>query len=927
MSIRINSRTRIIAMLLAPVLMLGGITSCGKPQTSQALVAEARQYQQKGDTPAAIIQLKNALQKNPDDAEARFLLGSIYNETGDSKSAEKELRRALGLGMSRSRVLPELGKALLVQGQFQQLLDETQPLSGEKGSPEILSLRGNAYLSLGKNQEAKAAFEQALDGQADFPAALIGLARYALTERNVETATRLSDQAVEKNPKSVEAWLFKADLLRALGKIEPAMAAYDQTLKLQPKNVMARLNKAFLEIGLGKLDAAKADVDAAREVAPNSLLVFYTQALLDFRQGKHAEAWDSLQQILRAAPEHMPSILLAGAVQYALGSMPQAEHYLKIYLDKDPRNPYARKVLLSALLRAHKTDSAFEVLRPALKNSQQDFELLRLAGETHMQAKEFEKAAEYFEKAAALSPKDANVHTALGISKLAQGEDARAIDELEMASDLDSISSRPDLLLIITHLRKKEFDLALKAAKNFEKDQPSNPLSHNLKGVAYLGKKDYANARASFDKAAALQPTFFPAAANLAQLDLIEKKPERAKQRFEALLAKDKKNFKAMNALANLALAQGQNKEATTWLERASKENPDALEPALQLATHYLRMGEKQKALALTQQLQGSNPNAPEVLDVLAQAQYANGDKQAALATYNRLAALRPNSALAQLRIASMHGAMQNPQAAAEALKKALELQPDFLEAQMNLAALEARNGKFDSAVAIAQTIQKQRAKSPAGYLLEGDLLMAQKKPDLAAKLYEQAHALSKGGLALIKLHEALTNAGKGKEADARLVQWVKEHPGDNTTRLYLAGTFLAAKQTEAAIEQYQIMLRLNPNYVPALNNLAWILHEQNDPRALGYAEQANKLKPDNAAILDTLGWILVEQGDVSRGLPLLQKAVSLAPGAPVIRYHLAVGLVKSGDKVKARKELEHLLASVKSFSKIEEARALLKSL
>ena len=114
---------------------------------------------------------------------------------------------------------------------------------------------------------------------------------------------------------------------------------------------------------------------------------------------------------------------------------------------------------------------------------------------------------------------------------------------------------------------------------------------------------------------------------------------------------------------------------------------------------------------------------------------------------------------------------------------------------------------------------------------------------------------------------------------------------------------------------------------MPALNNLAWLLHQQNDSRALGYAEQANKLKPDNAALLDTLGWIRVEQGDVTRGLPLLQKAVNLAPGAPVIRYHLAVGLMKSGDKVKAKKELEQLLASGKSFSQIEEARALLKSL
>ena len=112
-----------------------------------------------------------------------------------------------------------------------------------------------------------------------------------------------------------------------------------------------------------------------------------------------------------------------------------------------------------------------------------------------------------------------------------------------------------------------------------------------------------------------------------------------------------------------------------------------------------------------------------------------------------------------------------------------------------------------------------------------------------------------------------------------------------------------------------------------ALNNLAWIYQQEKDPRALEYAEKANQLAPDNPATLDTLGWILIEQGNTSRGLPLLQKANSLAPDAPDIHYHLILGLVKAGDKAKARKELEQLLASGKSFANIEEARTLLKQL
>ena len=49
----------------------------------------------KGDASAAVIQLRNALQKAPDDAEARYLLGTALTERRDPAGAVKELRKAL----------------------------------------------------------------------------------------------------------------------------------------------------------------------------------------------------------------------------------------------------------------------------------------------------------------------------------------------------------------------------------------------------------------------------------------------------------------------------------------------------------------------------------------------------------------------------------------------------------------------------------------------------------------------------------------------------------------------------------------------------------------------------------------------------------------------------------------------------------------
>lgn len=917
-----------LLMLTVSAALIGGsLTGCNKTKDAASLISDAKNYQQKGDDKAAIIQFKNALQQNPDDREARYLLGTIYNKTGDFQSAEKELRKALSLGMSPAAVMPALGITLLSLGQFQQILDETDQLSEDKNSPEILTLRGNALLALGKAEKAKSMFEQAIAVKPGFSDALIGLGRYSLSKRDLEAAMRYSQQAVTQSPENADAWFFKADLLRIKNEVDAALAAYDQVLKLKPDSSLARLNKAFMEIGTGKFDFAKTDIDAARKAAPGGVMVFYAQALLDYAQGKHAAALESLQQILSKVPEHMPSLLLAGAVQFSLGSSIQAEQHLKHYLEKDPKNIYARKLFASALLKNERPQQAIDVLAPVLRDTQHDPQLLALAGEAYMQARDFPKATEYFEKASNISPSNALLHTALSMSKLGQGENARAVAELEMATRLDPKSAQAGVLLIMTHLRLKEFDKALSAAKTLEKEYPDNPLIQNLKGGIYMGKKDIPNARASFEKALSLQPTYFPAAMNLAQIDLQEKRPDAAKKRFEAILEKDKKNIQAMSALSNIALNQRHIKEATDWLERASQENPDALQPAMLLTAHYLRLGEKQKSLTLAKKLQGLHPSDPEVLELLGQAQLVNNDQAGALESYSRLAAMRPDSPLPSFQIASIQIANGNPSAASDALKKALAIQPDYQEALLAQIMLEAGKGDYEKALGISRRIQKQHPKSSLGYIAEGDVLMKQKNPALAAKAYEHAFDISKNQLLIVKLHTSLSQSGQIKEANSRLLQWLKDHPADVLTRMYLAGTYMADRQNKAAIGQYQTILKDNPTYVPALNNLAWLYQQQGDPVALEYAEKAHQLAAGEPTVLDTLGWILIEQGNTDRGLPLLQKAVSLAPTAPEIRYHLALGLIKTDDKSRARKELEQLLSTSKNFPNIDDARALLKQM
>jgi putative PEP-CTERM system TPR-repeat lipoprotein len=920
------TKLKLTAALVSGAFLMAGLSACGRTESTATLLAEAKQYQQKGDLKSALIQLKNAVEKSPEDGEARLQLAMLELDMGDAVSAEKELRKARSLGIGADRVLPLLGKADLQQGKIKEVLDDISVEQAAKSAP-LLTLRGDALLATGKADEAKQAYEQALALNANAGDALLGMARYAMTQRDREGADRYVNDAVAKDPKNPEVWMARGAMLRLAEKPDEALAAYDEVLKLKPDHRSAHIEKAYLNITRGRFPAAKAEIEAAEKTSPNNLLVTYTRALYEFSQGKYAAAQESLQKVLKAAPEHMPSVLLAGASELNLGSTQQAEAHLRHYLTNNPDNVYARKLLAQTLLKSSQPADAAAALAPALKESTQDPQLLALAGESYMQVRDFSKASSYLEKAAALAPKAAAVRTSLGLSRLAQGDQARGLSELEMATTLDPKSTQATVALVQTEMNLKHYDKALAAVQSLEKQQPDNPQVQNMKGAVYMVKGDLANARAGFEKALALQPAFMPAVINLARLDLQDKKPDAARQRFEKVLEKDKNNIEAMGALAELALVQKKPEEATAWYEKASNVNPDAVGPAVKLGMHYLRINQGPKALTLARKLQTTNPTNAEVLELLGQAQVVNKDAPGALETYSKLVNVLPKSARAHMRLAGAHLLNKNEAAAADDLKRAVELQPNYVPARVVQVDMALRGGRPDEALNIARELQKAEPKSAAGYAIEGDVLMAQKKPAQALPAYEKALSMSKAPEIFIKTVQAMGANGKSKEARVRAQQWLTEHPDDDRVALLMAESNLASKEYKPAINLLQGVLKRSPNNPLVLNNLAWAYQQEKDPRALETAEQAFKLAGDNPGVIDTLGWMLVEQGNTARALPLLQKATGLAPNSQEIRYHLAVALHKSGDKQGARKELDKVLAQNTPFPQIEEARALLKIL
>ena len=913
---------------LLSALMLGAclLTACGG-EDSTTLVTEARTKLAAGDYKAAMIQLKNAVAKDEKNAEARFELGKLYLAQLDLASAEKEFRRAREAGYSASVVNPMIARALLGQREYQRVLDELPaPADGSPDAATLQALRATAELGLGRKEEARKAMQHALATAPDNVEVHLALAQLALADGDPAKAMQALDQALRINPKHLDSLLLKGDLLRTSGKPVEAAAVYREVLKIDPRHSSTLLALAGIAISENKLDDARKEVDAALKITPNSLQARYTQALIDFREKKTESARDRLASVLKAAPNYVPALLLGGTIEYALGNLQTAEAYLNKVAKATPNNLYAIRLLAASQLRQGRPDDAANTLAPALKSANHDAGVLIVAGEIALAKKDFAQASAYFEQAAQRNPDSAAIRTELGISRLAQG-DSRAMADLQTAAGMEGAGSRADTVIILNQLEHKQFDAALASIAALEKKQGANPLGWNYRGAAYLGKQDPVRARDSFEQALKLDPKFFPAAANLAQLDLKDNQPAAARQRFEGILKADPRHLDAMLALADLGLRNHDEKTYVSWLEKAAAAHPQALQPRVALARYLLTKGNKSQALAVAREVVDAQPDNPAAHDLLGTTQLALGDTTNALVSFRKVVERLPGKAAPLIKLATAQIVAKDPDGARETLQNALRIQPDFLDAQLMLGGVEIQSAHFDEALKLAKQVQQQKPGSPAGFALEGDIAFARKDFPAALAAFERAQKLAPSGALLVRQLQVFNATQRPEAGEKRLADWLATHPQDASTRAVLAENLTKRKQYAAAVEQYLVLNKSNPGNLVVLNNLAWALSELNDKRALSFANQALKLKPDNPEVLDTYGWLQVRMGDVAKGLNILKNAQSKAPDDAAIQWHLAYALNANGDKARARQELKSLLDRRVGFMGDVEARALYQQL
>lgn len=922
------------ALVLSATLMFQG---CSDPSlTDSEYLEKGKEYFYEGNYKASILELKNALQQNQKNGEARWLLAHNYIVLGDGASAEKELGVAEGLGIVSPELTLNKARAMYMQRDFQRLIDEFEKSSDIGGvgvNSTLQTYIARAYLGLGKLDPAESAFNKAYKLQSENPDAVMGLARLAAMKGSEKEAKKWAAKAVELVPDNTEILLAKGDVESELREHADAEMSYQKIIELEGGKVLtfasikAQMGIIRTKLALKKNSEAKEHLDVLAKANPTHLFVMYFRGVIKHNEEDYSAALVDFQEIEKRYPGFSQNILMLGATHLALNSVQQAEIYLQRFLKLQPDFIPARIALASLKLKVYHPEKALELLGDTA-GREENTDILSLMSDAAVQMGEFGQGAVFLQKAVAKAPDENRLKIKLATSELLLGNSRNAISIIQESFTEEEKPFSASLVEIDAYLKLSDNPGALAKSNALIKRFPDDPRGYNLRGSIKLVMERFDEAVKDFQLSIDKDSKFAGAWVNMGVLAERNGDVESAKKHYKSAITADETSIRAALSLARIAEDEGKNDDRISWLERARSANPRAIEPRVLLARYYVVANRNSEVVRISNELEEISENHPETLKLRGAILAGQGQFDQSNQLYDKLAEAAP-TADNLLRLAKSEMRLEKYASARNNLDKVLKLNPNSISAQSMMASLEVRDLEYAAALKRGKRLQATAPDSASGYLIVGDVYSAQKRYADAVKAYDDAAKISPSGGIVGKKAWALHLSGNEKEAEKVLSEWLGDNPNDITRSLMVANIKENQGDTQGAERYYRNVLNLEQRNFVAQNQMALILDKSGKlDEALAFAENAYKNSDNQIAPTDTLGWLLVKSGSVNRGLQLLQKAAEMAPEERSIQYHYAYALNEVGDARKARKVLEKIFQQPDSeFEEKESAKKLLDSL
>ncbi len=900
--------------------------------TDFAYMQEVNIYLQQGENKSAVIILKNALQNNPEDSNARLALGKIYLIQGNLSGAEKEINEAHRLNPENQETSIILAETLLQSRKFKEL--KTLLSDTEGWSPEFIieayTIQAQASIYYGDIPHANKMITQATQLNPNKPVVLFTKALLQAQLSQPEQANHYLEQLFSKEPNHTQGLLLQGDLAMASQEYASAIQAFKKITDTQTEIGRANIKLARALIAMNKPEEAEQQLKKVLDILPQEPEANALQAKIEFSRKHYAKAAQHAEANLAYSGNNLESLYITAASYYANERYEAAYNQTKKVLQRIPNQVEALKLKAATALKLGLTEEATTTLSQINSEAfkQSDSELLVAAGLVSLQDKNLDLGKRLLKQASDLNSSDPRVNIGQASIAAKEGNTNAAITELLKAIDKSVDSQQAEILLILTYLQNKQPNLALKYAQQFTLNHPKNADGATLEGLSHVVLKDFKSAETAFNKGLSIEPGNPNASHNLAVLIAKQSDdPQKIRNIHEGVIKHHPYNPTSLTELAIINLQMGKYNNAAQQLEHAVKTNPDTLRPRLILSALYLRQNKPTQSLSISEQALKANPDNPDLLILTGSAKQMSGQRALAIADFKKASELAPENVTSHYKLGQLYEETNQLTLAENAIKKTLHLNPTHLGALLTQGRIALKSGDISRANRIADQLQQATPDNSFVLELQAQIAQANAQPDKAAELYREVLTKRETNLINIKLASALWQSKKETQALSTLTQWLKRYPEDILSISTLAGFYLIDKQFDNAITAFTRVIKLSPNNAEAHNNLAWLLLQgDNTDAAHTHAQKANDLQPNDPQIMDTFGIALLKKGDAHKAELLLTDAAALLPQDLNIQFHLAQAHSENGKPLKAEETLTKILnqQTTTTFPDREKAQQLL---
>jgi len=714
-----------------------------------------------------------------------------------------------------------------------------------------------------------------------------------------------------------------------------ALLELRNAIKADPGNVdhVVRLAELYLEIGAAR-EAAELLSPWFDERTDKVALPLAEAYLL---QGKHLSARETLDQFQPDTPEQQTrlSLLRAEALRIS-GDSTEALSLFRNLMANHPSDVTAAVGTLRSQLDLEQSAQAVRTANDWMEQNRPDARIRYWKGMAQYQENNLEDAAQTLTDAAGELPASdlflpirRDILTLLSRVLTEQGKAVEAQVYNKILAENRNNTAMEQGEAAIAALQEGNIDEAKRILGDMLELDPDNRAAALMLGALTTGtgNPEEGSRLLADNLDPETTPTPFLRAAAMAQIDTGKREEALAtlKRAMEArpndndiiamhgilaLSFEDEKHQqaglaslkKAINnepersrlrlALAHHHVKSGQPKLAIQQLLEVAQRMPDRIAPLQQAARLYARDHSAEDVLAWLNDIARQQPELEQntdVLSALVETGRGNFDSaRAHLSQWRQTDSTYVKQADIELLLAETRAAVEagNYQAARTKATEAIGLAPDNVRVLLLPAAISQAEGKLGQALEEIAAVEQVTGQTSPTILARTTILEAHEGTTQAFD-YLLAQWQEQNRNVLIPTLLRLARA-EGPEATGSVTsQWIEQQPENPAANMAHADWLLASGQGQLAVPHYETVLENNPGNVTALNNLAWILREDDPERALALSEQAYSRATDNPAVLDTHGWLLHMAGRHDEAIRILEQAVSMAPGNKAITDHL----------------------------------------